>query len=207
MKVLLINGSPHPKGCTYTALRTVADMLEQCGIETEIFHIGASVMHGCIACGKCKTTGKCIFEDDSVNLCIEKIKTVDGLIVGSPVYYAGPNGALCALMDRVFYAVGKELAYKPAAAVVSCRRGGATASFDRLNKYFTISNMPVVSSQYWNEVHGNTPEEVLQDVEGLQIMRTLGRNMAWLLKCIEHGKSAGVMPPEREVWTPTNFIR
>ena len=110
-------------------------------------------------------------------------------------------------MDRVFYAIGKELAYKPAAAVVSCRRGGATASFDRLNKYFTISNMPVVSSQYWNEVHGNTPEEVLQDVEGLQIMRTLGRNMAWLLKCIEHGKSAGVMPPEREVWTPTNFIR
>lgn len=207
LKVLLINGSPHPKGCTYTALSEVAKTLEGEGVQTEIFHIGSEPIHGCIACGKCRETGQCVFSKDCVNLCIEKAKAADAIIVGSPVYYAGANGAVCALMDRMFYVAGKSLAFKPAAAVVSCRRCGSTGALDRLNKYFSISNMPIVSSQYWNEVHGNTPEEVRKDVEGMQIMRTLGRNMAWMLKCIESGRRAGLLTPSRETWTPTNFIR
>lgn len=207
MQVLLINGSPHVKGCTYTALLEVAKTLNQEGIDTTIFHIGNKEIHGCIACGKCREMGRCIFNADSVNECIELAQKADGIIVGSPVYYAGPNGALCALMDRMFFASSKSLAFKPAAAVVSCRRAGASASLDRLNKYFSFSNMPLVSSQYWNEVHGNTPEEVLKDIEGLQIMRTLGRNMAWLLTCIENAQKNGIPYPERESWTPTNFIR
>ncbi|MBS1368328.1 MAG: flavodoxin family protein [Lentisphaeria bacterium] len=204
MKVLLVNGSPHVHGCTRTALSEVAGELEKNGIETEIFHIGNRAIRGCIACGKCAESGKCIFTDDSVNTAIDKFRAADGIVVGSPVYYAAPNGALCAFLDRVFFMKSGFYAYKPAAAVVSCRRGGATAAFDRLNKYFTISNMPIVSSQYWNMVHGNTPDEVKQDLEGLQIMRTLGKNMAWLLKCI--GK-AQIPPPEREPQVWTNFIR
>lgn len=206
MNVLLINGSPHKNGCTFTALSEVAGQLNAQGIDTHILHIGNKPIQGCIACGKCLQTGRCVFENDPVNECIDRLKQADGLVVGSPVYYAGPNGTLCGLLDRVFYGKNGPYAYKPAAAVVSCRRGGATASFDRLNKYFTISCMPVVSSQYWNEVHGNTPEEVRQDLEGLQIMRTLGRNMAWLIKCIEAGRGT-VPPPEQEPFTRTNFIR
>ena len=206
MNVLLINGSPHKNGCTFTALNEAARQLNQQGIETTVFHIGNRPIHGCTACGGCERTGRCVLAGDSVNTCADLLKKADGLIVGSPVYYAAPNGSLCALLDRMFFSGSDEFAYKPAAAVVSCRRGGATAAFDRLNKYFTISSMPVVSSQYWNMVHGNTPDEVRQDHEGMQIMRTLGRNMAWLLKCIEAAKD--VVPyPEKEPRQSTNFIR
>ena len=175
MKVLLVNGSPHERGCTFTALSEVAKTLQENGVETEIFHVGNHPVRGCIACGRC-----------------------------AAVYYAGPNGALCALLDRVFYSSGGAFANKPAAAVVSARRSGTTAAFDRLNKYFTISSMPIVSSQYWNGVHGNTPQEVLQDKEGLQTMRTLGRNMAWMIKSIQ----SGWQPlPGKEEQIITNFIR
>lgn len=205
MKVLLINGSARPNGCTFTALSEVANTLKSENIETRIFHIGNREIHGCIACGKCVDTKKCIFTDDRVNECIDLARDADGIVVGSPVYYAGPNGVLCSFLDRMFFLKHGLYAYKPAAAVVSCRRGGASATFDRLNKYFTISSMPVVSSQYWNSVHGNTPDEVRQDLEGLQVMRTLGRNMAWLLKSI---KIAGLpLPISNEPPARTNFIR
>lgn len=203
----MLNGSPHPKGCTYTALHEVAAMLNAQNIETEIVQLGNKPVHGCTVCGKCATTGNCIFTDDPTNEYSAKLRDADGFIVGSPVFYASPNGALCAMLDRMFFMKSSEYALKPAAAVVSCRRGGATAAFDNLNKYFTIASMPVVSSQYWNMVHGNTPEEVRKDAEGLQTMRTLGRNMAWLLKCIEAGNKAGVPLPEQEDWIATNFIR
>lgn len=206
MKVLLINGSPHKKGCTYTALREVADELERQGIETEIFQLGTAAVRSCTACGQCAKTGRCVFDDDPVNECLDRLRQADGLIVGAPVHYAGPAGAVTTLLDRMFYGKSGFLALKPAAAVVSCRRGGASAAFDRLNKYFTIAQMPVVSSQYWNAVHGNTPEQVRQDLEGMQIMRTLGRNMAWLLKCIDYAKEA-VPRPEQEERVATNFIR
>lgn len=206
MKVLLINGSPHKKGCTYTALREVADELERQGIETEIFQLGTAAVRSCTACGQCAKTGRCVFDDDPVNECLDRLRQADGLIVGAPVHYAGPAGAVTALLDRMFYGKSGFLALKPAAAVVSCRRGGASAAFDRLNKYFTIAQMPVVSSQYWNAVHGNTPEQVRQDLEGMQIMRTLGRNMAWLLKCIDYAKEA-VPRPQQEERVSTNFIR
>ena len=207
MNVLLINGSPHKNGCTFTALSEIAGELEKQGIQTRIFHIGTKAIRGCIACEQCEETGYCIGTDDPVNECIDLMRAADGIIVGSPVYYASPNGALLALLDRVFYASGDVFAYKPAATIVSCRRGGATATFDVLNKYFTISNMPIVSSQYWNQVHGHTPEEVRQDLEGLQIMRTLGRNMAWLLKCIETAKETVPYPEKELVRLWTNFIR
>lgn len=206
MKVLLINGSPKPQGCTYTALCEVAKELEKENIETEIFHVGNKPIRGCMGCGGCKTSGKCVFNDDTVNIALEKAKEADGFIFGSPVHYAGASGQITSFLDRFFYA-GNVFAYKPGAAIVSCRRGGSTAAFDQLNKYFTISNMPVVSSQYWNMVHGNTPDEVRQDLEGMQTMRTLGRNMAWLLKCLKVGKEAGVSLPETEVRARTNFIR
>lgn len=207
MKVLLINGSPHPKGCTFTALSTVAAQLKKNGVESELIQIGSKAIRGCIACGKCKDTGYCVFKDDPVNEVIDLLRAADGVVVGSPVYYAGPNATLCALLDRAFFMKSAPYAFKPAAAVVSCRRGGASASFDRLNKYFTIARMPVVASQYWNSVHGNNAEEVVQDKEGMQIMRTLGDNMAWLIKCIAAGKAAGVNPPAIEAWEATNFIR
>lgn len=203
MKVLLINGSPHKNGCTFTALNEVAKTLESEGIETRIFHIGKSPVRGCIACGACARLGRCVFDDDPANEMIKLIQESDGIVVGSPVYYAGPNGALCALLDRVFFA-GSGFEYKPAAAVVSARRAGTTAAFDRLNKYFTINKMPVVSSQYWNNVHGLCADDVKGDEEGLQIMRTLGRNMAWMLKCIADGKTP-VPAPEPRI--STNFIR
>lgn len=207
MKVLLINGSPKAKGCTYTALTEIATELEKENLETEIFQIGNKPIRGCIGCCSCKSTNKCIFNDDIVNEGIEKVKEADGIIVGSPVHYAAASGALTSFLDRLFYAYGSNLAYKPGAAIVSCRRGGSTAAFEQLNKYFTISNMPIVSSQYWNMVHGNTPEEVKQDLEGMQTMRTLGKNMSWLLKCIQASKEAGIKLPEREPKVNTNFIR
>lgn len=207
MKVLLINGSPKAKGCTYTALCEVAKELEKENIETEIFHVGNQPIRGCMACGGCNSTsGKCVFNDDAVNIALEKAKEADGFIFGSPVHYAGASGQITSFLDRFFYA-GSGFQYKPGAAIVSCRRGGSTAAFEQLNKYFTISNMPIVSSQYWNMVHGNTPDEVRQDLEGMQTMRTLGRNMAWLLKCINAGKKAGIELPEKEQRVATNFIR
>ena len=206
MKVILINGSPRKNGCTYTALCEVAGALNKNGIETEIFHIGTKPISGCLACTKCYKTGTCVI-DDIVNEFAEKYKDADGLVLGSPVYYAAANGSLTAFMDRLFYAHKNLFKGKPGAAIVSCRRGGATAAFDQLNKYFTIRQMPIISSQYWSMVHGNTPDEVKQDLEGLQIMRTLGNNMAWILKCIRAGKEAGHEMPENERRLMTNFIR
>lgn len=206
MKVLLVNGSANAKGCTYTALREVEATLQKQGISTEIIQVGAEPIAGCIGCGVCIKTGKC-FREDGVNEFVEKAKDADGFVFGSPVHYAAASGALTSFLDRAFYGKSGAFQGKPGACVVSCRRGGATAAFDQLNKYFTISCMPIVSSQYWNMVHGNTPEEVLQDLEGLQTMRTLGNNMAWLLKCIEAGKEKGISFPEKEPAVKTNFIR
>lgn len=204
MKVLLINGSPHAKGCTYTALSEIATVLNAQGIETQIFHIGNKPVRGCIACGGCARQGKCVFDDDVANEMGALMSEADGIVIGSPVYYAGPNGALCCLLDRAFYSVGRKLAFKPAAAVVSARRSGTTAAFDRLNKYFTINRMPIVSSQYWNGVHGFTPDDVRKDEEGLQTMRTLGYNMAWILKNIHSGTEPLTKAEPRKV---TNFIK
>ncbi len=209
MKVLLVNGSPKATGCTYTALCEAAKVLEALGIETEIVQVGKTPIQGCIGCGGCAKSGKsrCVFDGDAVNAVIEKAETADGFIVGTPVHYAAASGAITSLMDRVCYAGGSHLRFKPAACVVSCRRGGASAAFDQLNKYFSILNMPIVSANYWNMVHGNTPEEVVKDEEGMQTMRELGRNMAWLLKCLEAGKKNGVPMPETEVKIKTNYIR
>lgn len=204
MKVLLINGSPHKNGNTSIALEEVVKALENNGIETQTIHIGAKAVQGCIACYKCYELGRCVFKDELYNNIHDAIQAVDALVVGSPVYYSGPNGSLCAILDRVFYSASEFLAYKPAATVVVCRRGGASATFDRLNKYFTISNMPVVSSQYWNSVHGLMPGEASQDAEGLQTMRTLGRNMAWMLKNLKNGSEQSPDPEEQQM---TNFIR
>lgn len=205
MKVLLINGSPRRNGCTFTALSEVEKTLHREGIETELVQLGAKAVQGCIACGRCKTLGRCVF-DDLVNETAPKLEAADGLVVGSPVYYASANGSLIAFLDRLFYSTPFDKTMKAGAAVLSCRRGGASASFDELNKYFTISGMPVVSSQYWNSVHGNTPEEVGQDLEGLQIMRTLGRSMAFLVKSIVLGREKLGLP-EKEPRISTNFIR
>ena len=207
LKVLIINGSPHEKGCTFTALNELAGALQKNGVETEFFWLGKKAVQGCVACFGCAKLGRCVFNDDAVNTLNARAGEFDGLIIGSPVYYAGPNGSLCAFLDRMFLSGGDKWQGKPGACVVSCRRGGASAAFDRLNKYFTMNNMPVVSSQYWNQVHGNSPEEVMQDLEGLQTMRTLGVNMAYLLKCIETGRKAGVPDPAREEQVFTNFIR
>ena len=205
MKVLLINGSPNRNGCTYTALREVADTLEKEGIEAEIVQVGNKDIRGCISCRRCKTTGKCVF-DDLVNEIAPKFQECDGLVIGSPVYYASANGTLISFLDRLFYSCPCDLSMKVGAAVVSARRGGCSATFDELNKYFTISGIPVASSQYWNSVHGNTPDEVRQDKEGLQIMRTLGKNMAFLIKSIALGKETYGLP-EKEEHVFTNFIR
>ena len=206
MKVLLINGSPRENGCTYTALREVADTLEKNGIETEILQLGKRPVQGCLVCGLCRKTGICAI-DDAVNDIIDELDEIDGIIVGSPVYYAGVSGQITSLLDRLFYAAGSQLRGKPAASVVSCRRGGASAAFEIINKYFMMTNMPIVTSQYWNQVHGNTPEEVKKDLEGLQTMRTLAENMTWLLRSIEAGKKAGVPAPTYEPVIRTNFIR
>lgn len=202
MKVVLINGSPHRKGNTFIALSEVAGALEKEGVQTEIIQLGIKAVQGCIACNKCAELGHCVFQDTLYNQVREALQEADGIVVGSPVYYAGPNGALCALLDRVFYSCSELLTYKAGASVAVCRRGGASATFDRLNKYFTILNMPVVSSQYWNSVHGMRPGEATEDAEGLQTMRMLGRNMAWLLKGVKREER-----PEPELRVMTNFIR
>lgn len=206
MKVMLVNGSPHHEGCTYTALQEVAKALNEDGIETKNFWIGIRPISSCLSCGNCSVEGRCAI-DDVVNVFVEEAKDCDAFVFGAPVHFASANGAMISFMDRAFYSGKLALEFKPAASVVSCRRGGATATFDELNKYFTIRNMPVISSQYWNQVHGNTPEEVIQDVEGMQTMRTLGHNIAWLLKCIKAGRSVGIEHPEPEEQIKTNFIR
>lgn len=207
MKVLLINGSPHADGCTAAALKEAAAALHAEGVETELLHGAAKPVRGCIGCGACASTGRCAFSDDVVNECIDALAKADGLIVGSPVYYASPNGTLLSLLDRLFYAGGVCAAHKPAAAVVSARRAGTTASLDVINNYFTFAQMPVVSSTYWNMVHGRNAEDVAADLEGLQTMRNLARNMAWLLRCIEAGRRAGFAAPQAERGNRTNFIR
>ena len=206
MKVLLVNGSPHEKGCTYIAIKEVAEQLNKNKIETEIFWLGNKPVSGCMGCGNCLKTGKC-FIDDKVNEFLKKVPETDGFIFGTPVHFASSSGMLTSFMDRAFYGRRELFSNKPASAIASCRRGGATATLDQINKYFGISNMPVISSQYWNMVHGNTPEEVKRDEEGMQTMRTLANNMAWLLKSIEAGKKAGIKLPENEPIISTNFIR
>lgn len=204
MKVLLINGSPRKEGNTHIALTEIAGALENNGIETQIIAIGTKAVQGCIACNKCKETGRCVFKDELYNKVRASLEKADALIVGSPVYYAGPNGSLCALLDRLFYSSSEFLKYKLGTAVAVCRRGGASATLDRLNKYFTITNMPVVPSQYWNIIHGLQKGEALQDAEGLQIMRTLGNNMAWMLQSLKNSKQE---TPKLEERITTNFIR
>ncbi|WP_138289677.1 flavodoxin family protein [Clostridium perfringens] len=206
MKVLLVNGSPNREGCTYTALKEVSKTLEENGIDTEIFQVGNKPIGGCIGCGSCKKTGEC-FMKDCVNEFVEKAKGADGFVFGSPVYYAAASGSITSFLDRAFYSGGKHMAFKPGAVICSARRAGTTSTLDQLSKYITICNMPVVSSQYWNMVHGNTPEEVKKDLEGMQTMRVLGRNMAWLIKCIDLGKKNNILKPELEERERTNFIR
>ena len=206
MKVIMLNGSPHVHGCTYTALHEMEKVFCEEGIDCEIIPIAERPIAGCNACGYCRTEGKCCYTEDKVNEVAEKFKEADALVLGSPVYYASASGSICSFADRLFQCSSFDKRFKLGAAVVSCRRGGASATFDQLNKYFTISGMPVVSSQYWNSVHGNTPEEVLQDREGLQTMRTLARNMSYLLRCIELGKQKYPFP-ETEPRERTSFIR
>ena len=205
MKVLLINGSPHKNGNTALALAEMEKVFAAEGVDCEIIHVGNQPVRGCIACGSCAKTGKCVF-DDAVNETAEKFAAADGLVLASPVYYAGPNATLTAFADRLFYSTGFDKRMKVGASVVVARRGGCSASFDRLNKYFTICGMPVASSQYWNAVHGRAPGEAAQDAEGLQTMRTLARNMSFLMKSIALGKEAFGLP-EKEPWQPTHFIR
>lgn len=207
MKVILINGSPHANGVTCQSLSTIADVLSEASIESEIYQIGSKPMQGCTGCFRCRETGSCVFRDEVFVNLVEKVKSCDGLVIGCPVYYAGVPGPLCALLDRLFFAAGKYLRFKPAAGVVNCRRGGASSTFDRLNKYFTINQMPVASSQYWNSTHGTSPEEQHEDAEGLQTMRMLARNLAWLLQNQAAGKAAGVELPHQEDRVWTNFIR
>ena len=207
MKVLLINGSPHEKGCTYTALCEVAGQLQKQGIETELLHIGSGDVRGCTACGGCAQSGHCVFNDDRVNEAIDKLSQADGLVIGAPVHYASPAGAMLSFLDRMFFAGSKNFAHKPGACVTSARRAGTTASLDVLSKYLTISQMPLVSAHYWPMVHGSDAEQVRLDEEGCQTMRNLGRNMAWMLKCIEAGKAAGIVAPTAENDKRTNFIR
>lgn len=207
MKVILVNGSPKEHGCTFTALSECARVLNENGIDTEIFWVGNQPVRGCLGCGACGKLGKCFDDSDTVNAFVEKAQTADGFIFGSPVHYAAMSGTLSSFMDRAFYSGKKHFTGKPAAGIVSCRRGGASAAFDELNKYFTISCMPVVPSQYWNQVHGSTPDDVLKDEEGMQTMRTLARNMAWLLKCIDAGRQQGIEFPAHEQVVRTSFIR
>lgn len=207
MKVILVNGSPHEKGCTYTALNEMKKVFEENGVEADIFWVGNKPVSGCIGCGACRKLGKCCIDSDTVNEFVKAASEADGFVFGSPVHYASAGGAITSFMDRAFYSGKSALQGKPAAAVVSCRRGGATATFDQLNKYFTINCMPIVSSNYWNQVHGNSPEEVLKDEEGIQTVRVLAENMTWLLKCIEFGNQNGVKFPEPPAKIYTNFIR
>ena len=206
MKVLLVNGGPHEKGCTYTALKEVEKTLNEEGIDTEIFWLGIQPIVGCRGCRACAKLGKCVV-NDVVNEFTAKAKEADGFIFGSPVHYAGASGAITSFMDRAFYSAKSAFRYKPASAIISARRAGTTATYDQLNKYFGITEMPIISSRYWNMVHGSTPEDVLKDEEGMQVMRILGRNMAYYLKCIEAGKEKGIEMPKQEEIRMTNFIR
>ncbi len=206
MKVLLINGSPNSEGCTFTALSEVAATLQKHDIETEILYLGKKPIMGCVACGACGRAGECIY-NDLVNETARRLDEFDGIVIGSPVYYSGPSGQLVTFLNRLFYSNSRKMAGKLGASVVSCRRGGASATFEQLNQYFTVSNMPIVSSQYWNSVHGFSPMDVRKDKEGLQTMRTLGENMAWLLKCIEAGRKNGVERPVYEPGVRTHFIQ
>lgn len=207
MKVLLINGSTRKDGCTYLALNEVAKTLQLEGMETELVQMGGQPVRECIGCNGCAGKGRCVFQDDMVNECLEKARQSDGFVFGSPVYFCHPTGQLLNLLDRLFYAGGDAFRHKPGASVVTARRAGTTASLDVLNKYFSDAQMPMVSSTYWNMVHGPAPEQVGQDQEGLQTMRNLGRNMAWLLNCIQAGKRQGVTPPAAETAHWTNFNR
>lgn len=207
MKVLLVNGSPHAKGATDAALKEVAKSLATQNIETEIFHLGTKAISGCLGCQYCRTHDKQCVINDVVNDFNKKSKDYDGFIFGTPVHYAAASGALTSFMDRVFYSAGSLMANKPAATIVVCRRGGASATFDQINKYYTINNMLIVGSNYWNSVHASNPDVVLKDAEGLQTMRTLGVNMAWILQCIEAGKNAGVPQPKREDKIATIFAQ
>ena len=206
MKVLLINGSPHARGCTYTALRTVAEELKRNGMETEIVHVGHRDIRGCIGCGKCREMGKCVFENDLVNEVAKKFEQADGLVIGSPVYYAGANGTLVSFLNRLFFSASFEKRFKVGAAVVSARRMGTTATLDQLNKYFLHGEMPVAASRYWNAVHGNNPEDVMKDEEGLQTMRVLGRNMAFLIRAIAAERERSGLPETEPRRIATNFV-
>ena len=207
MKVLLFNGSPRQNGCTFTALSVIASGLNEQDIETEILQIGNQPVQDCIGCGGCRGTGRCVFTDDPVNEWLDKAAHADGFVFGTPVYYAHPTGRILSAMDRMFYAGGQNFYHKPAAVIASARRAGTTASLDVMSKFLGISEMPVVSSTYWNMVHGSAPEDVSKDLEGMQTMKNIARNMAWLLKCIDAGKREGILSPatQKSVWT--NFIR
>lgn len=205
MKVLLINGSPKARGCTHSALAVVKEQLEQAGLQTEMIHVGHKPIHGCIACMKCKATGKCVF-NDAVNEVAAKLEVADGVVVGTPVYFSGMTGTLKCFLDRLFFSVGFDKSMKVGAAVASSRRSGSVFTIDSINHYFNHGEMPVASSRYWNEIHGNAPEELLQDQEGLQILRVLGRNMAFLVKSIQLGKTQYGLP-QKESRIATNFVR
>ena len=210
MKVLLFNGSPNKEGCTYTALKEIADTLKSEGIDSEIFHVGNEPISSCMACGACTKLGKCVI-NDKVNEFVAIAETCDAFVIGSPVHYASSSGATVAFLDRAFYSAsrsGKKIfPHKPATAIASARRAGTTATLDQLNKYFTINQMILVSGRYWNMVHGRTPDDVRQDLEGMQNMRFLARNLAWTMKCIQAGKDVGINPPTQEEVVMTNFIR
>lgn len=205
MKVLIINGSPHENGTTRTALGSAANALNEAGIETEILWLGNDAIGGCMGCGYCRKNGKCIRED-VVNTVVNRLEEFDGFIFGSPVHYAAASGAITSFMDRLFYVASSKMRLKPAAAIVCCRRGGASAAFDQLNKYFSISEMPIVTSNYWNQVHGTNGDEALRDEEGIQTAGMIGKNMAYLIKCIKAAENAGILPPEKEPKKKTNFI-
>lgn len=205
MKVILFNGSPKKNGCTYTALAEIEKELNKEGLETEIFHAGAATK-GCLGCGYCAKNGKCI-TDDCVNEAAKLIKDADGFVFGSPVHYAAASGMMTSFLDRLFYSAGNSLRLKPCAVIASCRRGGSTATLDQLLKYPEFKEMPIINGQYWAMVHGNTPDEIKQDFEGIQVMHTIGRNMAWILKCINAGEKAGIEKPAAEEKIKTNFIR
>lgn len=207
MKVLLFNGSTRANGCTWLALQEVAKTLQAEEIETEILSLGPKPVRDCMGCGRCQDTSRCVFDEDVVNGWLEKAREADGFVFGSPVYFAHPSGQLLSVMDRMFYADGEAFAHKPAAAVVTARRAGTTASLDAIQKHFTIAQMPIVSATYWNMVFGPVPAMVEQDLEGLQTMRNLGRNMAWMLRCIEAGKEKHIMPPSAEMQYRTDFNR
>ena len=207
MKVLLLNGSPKAEGCTYTGLMEIAGELEKAGVATEIFQVGKKPVIGCTACGGCRKIRKCVFNDDGVNEFVEKVKEVDGVVFGAPVHFAGMSGAMKSFMDRAFYFGSEHFRGKLAAVMTSVRRGGSSTALDGLLKYPAFGEMPIVSGRYWNMIHGNTPEQVLQDEEGMQNLRFVGRNMAWMLKCVEAGKQVGIEMPEREDKVWTNFVR